>query len=119
MGILKRICGPAPRSELWMYRTGILCFLLFLNIGCSKKPQALTPDMQRQATETVLTYLERNNLPNENLEVAISDNRDIADFTFIYTGGERCINFIVKCYAHRCTELQSYPFDRHGEACPK
>ncbi len=102
-----------------MIRTGALCFLLVLCVGCSKAPQTLTPEMQKQATETVLAYLERNNLPSDNLEVAISENRDIADFSFMYTGAERCINFLVKCYAQSCKELQSYPYDRHGEACPK
>ena len=39
--------------------------------------------MQEQATETVLAYLERNNLPNENLDIAIPKNRDIADPTIL------------------------------------
>ena len=102
----------------WMIQNRILLLLLFLISGCSDEPQELTPEMQKQATETVLEYLKRNNLPNENLEFSISKNRDIADFSYMYRGGGRCINFIVKCYGSNCKELQKYPYDRHGEKCP-
>ena len=101
-----------------MIRNSILLLLLFLIFRCSNEPQELTLEMQEQATETVLAYLERNNLPNENLEITIPKNRDIADYSYIYRGGGRCINFIVKCYGHTCKELQWYPYDRHGEKCP-
>ena len=101
-----------------MNQNSILLLLLFLFFGCSHESQELTPEMQEQATKTVLAYLERNNLPNENLKITISENRDIADFSYMYRGGGRCINFIVKCYGFNCKELQLYPYDRHGEKCP-
>jgi hypothetical protein len=66
----------------------------------------------------IIEYLERNNLPNENLVVSVSNNRAIADFSFMYKGGGRCINFIVKCYGNDCSSLQKYPYDEHGEKCP-
>lgn len=101
-----------------MSRVGFLLSSIFLIFGCSNEPQELTPEMRDQATATVVKYLNGHNLPNENLEVSISLNRDIADFSFMYKGGGRCINFIVKCYGSTCIELQSYPYDRHGEKCP-
>ena len=101
-----------------MNRVVLLLSSIFLIFGCSNEPQELTPEMRELATATVVKYLNGHNLPNENLEVSISQNRDIADFSFMYKGGGRCINFIVKCYGSTCTELQSYPYDRHGEKCP-
>ncbi|PKF58049.1 hypothetical protein CW748_04410 [Alteromonadales bacterium alter-6D02] len=101
-----------------MFRVIFSFVIIILIFGCSDSTQQLTPKMEKMATQTVIKYLERNDLPNENLVVSISKNRAIADFSFMYTGSGRCINFIVKCYGNDCTSLQKYPYDEHGEKCP-
>ena len=97
----------------------IILFVMMISIlGCVDTPQELTPEMKRMATQTVVDYLKRNKLPNENLVASISKNRDVADFSFMYKGGGRCIHFIIKCYSNSCNDLQKYPYDEHGEKCP-
>jgi len=96
----------------------ILTAVILFVLGCTDAPRELTPQMKEMATKTVVDYLKRNNLPNENLVASVSQNRNIADFSFLYTGAGRCINFIVKCYGNSCNDLQKYPYDEHGEKCP-
>jgi len=74
--------------------------------------------MKEMATNTVIDHLKVNDLPYDNLTLSESKNRDIADYAVIYTGGGRCIEFIVKCYGRSCKELKWYPYDKHGEKCP-
>ncbi len=74
--------------------------------------------MEKNARQTVVNYLEKNKLPNINLVSFKSEASPAPDFAFLYTGGGRCIEFIVYCYEKTCTELKKYPHDSHGDECP-
>ena len=101
-----------------MLRVIILAFLLISIIGCSENKKVLTPEMELMALQRVVSYLEENNLPNENLLVFKSKASPKPDFAYLYTGGERCIEFIIYCHGNTCNELNKYPYDKHGEKCP-
>ncbi len=92
--------------------------IAYLSIGCSDHQKVLTPEMERDAKAAVVKYLKNNNLPVENIVAVESMAQTKPDFGYLYTGGGRCIEFIVTCYGHDCTELQKYPYDEHGDECP-
>jgi len=101
-----------------MLRVIILAFLLISIIGCSEDKKVLTPEMELMALQRVVSYLEKNNLPNENLMAFKSKASPKPDFAYLYTGDERCIEFIIYCHGNTCNELNKYPYDKHGEKCP-
>ena len=94
-------------------------FLLFL-IGCEyqSNSKALTPEMEAEAKNTILQYLVKNKLPVEGLEPFNSKVSNKPDFSYLYTGGGRCIEFIVYCNNQSCNDLHKYPYDEHNEKCP-
>jgi len=98
-------------------RLTLLLFSLFL-LGCvGERP--LTPEMKKNARKTVELYLTKYQLPLDGLETFKSKAKPKPDFSFLYTGSNRCIEFIVYCYGGtKCTELRSYPYIEHGEECP-
>lgn len=102
-----------------IFRVFVLVFLASLFFGCSEDKKVLTPEMELMAQQKVINYLERNDLPIENLITFKSKASPKPDFAFLYTGGDRCIEFIVYCNGHSCNELNKYPFDKHGEKCPR
>lgn len=110
--------GPtSPKYEEMNRLILIVIFLVFLS-GCEESSQLKTPEMENEARNTVLDYLEKNDLPNENLAFYKSAVKPSPDFSYLYTGGGRCIEFIVLCHGQSCNELRKYPYDEHGEQCP-
>ena len=95
-----------------------ILFVLSALWGCEEAIQLKTPEMEVDARNTVLEYLAKNNLPSENLVYISSAVKPGTDFSYLYTGGERCIEFIVLCHGQSCKELRKYPYDVHGEQCP-
>ena len=95
----------------------IIVFLALLS-GCEKQEIEKTPEMEQEAKNTVLAYLAKNQLPLEGLKPFNSSVQPSPDFSYLYTGGGRCIEFIINCHGQSCTELRKYPYDEHGEQCP-
>ena len=99
-------------------RSVLLLLFLFL-LGCAGE-QPLTVEMKKNARKTVESYLTKYKLPLEGLKIIESKAKPKPDFSFLYTGDNRCIEFIVYCYGDiKCTELRSYPYIEHGEECPQ
>ena len=98
----------------------IISFIILLTflVGCENEKQPKTPDMELEAKNTVLAYLAKNQLPIEELKPFFSSAQPSPDFSYLYTGGGRCIEFIINCHGQSCTELSKYPYDEHGELCP-
>ena len=90
----------------------ILCILSFAS--CSDKE--LTPQMKTDAEMSIYSYLQSNGLPKEGLR-SFNLGTD-SDFSYLYTGGGRCIGFVITCYGNQCNTLEKYPYDRHREICP-
>lgn len=101
-----------------MNRLILIVSFLVLLAGCEESSQPKTPEMEIEARNTVLDYLAKNDLPNENLVSFKSAVKTSPDFSYLYTGGGRCIEFIVLCHGQSCKELRKYPYDEHGEQCP-
>jgi hypothetical protein len=101
-----------------MNRLIFTVILLVWVSGCSESTQPKTQEMEIEARNTVLDYLAKNDLPNENLASFKSAVKPSPDFSYLYTGGGRCIEFIVLCHEQSCKELRNYPYDEHGEQCP-
>jgi len=95
-----------------------IILLLYLSLAYWSNPMEPSPEMSKMATDTVKNYLKQHELPYERVTMSIPKDTSISDFELLYTDGGRCIHFIVKCHGRSCTELQWYPFDRHGEKCP-
>lgn len=95
-----------------------IILLLLLVLAYWSNPKEPSPKMKEMATNTVINYLKQHDLPYENVTLVLSNNTSISEFEALYTDGRRCIHFIVKCHGRSCTDLQWYPFDRHGEKCP-
>jgi len=93
-----------------------LCVLTI--IACQKESQVLTPVMESQARKTIEVYLQKQQLPLEDLRPLSSMSSQKADFGYLYTGNGRCIEFVVKCYKDNCTDWEKYPYDEHGDQCP-
>ena len=94
---------------------------IFLLVGCNggyETPEVRTPEMEAQARSSVIAYLARKNLPPEGLDTFKSSVKPEPGFSYLYTGNNRCIAIIVLCYGQNCSEVRSYPYDRHGEQCP-
>ena len=85
---------------------------------CSKTEITKTPEMDKQALATVQSYLEKNGMPIEKITAFDSSVKPKPDYSFLYTGGNRCIEFIVICYGEICKELRKYPDDEHSQECP-
>lgn len=98
-------------------RIVLLACLMFI-ASCEKQPKVLTPEMESQARDTIESYLKKYKLPLEGLNTFSSSASPKPDFGFLYTGGGRCIEFIVTCYGSNCTDWASYPYDEKGEKCP-
>ena len=96
----------------------IVILLVFLS-GCEESSRLKTPEMAIEARNTVLDYLAKHDLPNEKLSVYKSSVKPSPDFSYLYTGGGKCIEFIVLCHGQSCNELGKYPYDEHQEQCPK
>ncbi|WP_226645353.1 hypothetical protein [Microbulbifer variabilis] len=94
----------------------LTCILLL--VGCGKQAKELTPEMESQAREAIEIYLKKNQLPLEGLKPFNSSASSKPDFGFLYTGGGRCIEFVVTCHGSSCTDWAKYPYDEHGEKCP-
>ena len=92
------------------------CFIFL--VACQQKPKILTLKMEQEANSIVLNYLEKHNLPEQTLQSFKSRALPKPDFSYIYTGGGRCIEFIINCTNGKCSKLESYPYDVHGEKCP-
>ena len=92
-------------------------FLVACN-GGYETPEVRTPEMAAQAKNSVIAYLARKNLPPEGLATFKSSVKPEPGFSYLYTGSGRCIEIIVLCYGQNCSEVRSYPYDRHGEQCP-
>lgn len=101
-----------------MKKLFIACICLALLVACQEEPKVLTPEMEKEAKSIVLTYLEKHQLPKEGLAPFNSKAQPKPDFGYLYTGGGRCIEFIVNCYGQSCKELMNYPYDEHGDECP-
>jgi hypothetical protein len=97
----------------------IIISLAFLS-GCENEIEILlkTAEMESEAKNTVLAYLAKNQLPREGLKPFSSSAQPSPDFSYLYTGGGRCIEFIINCHGQSCTDLRKYPYDEHGEQCP-
>jgi len=96
----------------------IVTSLLVACDGGYETPEVRTPEMAAQAKSSVLAYLARKNLPPEGLAAFKSLVKPEPGFSYLYTGNDRCIEIIVLCYGRNCSEVRSYPYDRHGEQCP-
>ncbi|GAC12718.1 hypothetical protein [Aliiglaciecola lipolytica] len=101
-----------------MHSNILLIALIIVLSSCSREDSILTDEMQMEARQVVVSYLKNNDLPVEQLTQRQSKNRDVKGFTYLYKGGNRCIEFIVNCYGSSCKEMQKYPFDEHGDKCP-
>ena len=86
--------------------------------GCENEKIPKSNKMEAQARTTVLNYLADNDLPEKGLSSFESSVKPTPDFSYLYTGANRCIEFIVFCNGADCTEWKKYPFDEHGEECP-
>jgi len=93
-------------------------FLLTFLCSCEQQQIVKTPEMAAEAKSVVLAYLSKNQLPHEGLEVFNSAVRPKPDFSFLYKGAGRCIEFIINCNGQNCKEMRKYPYDEHGEKCP-
>ncbi len=93
-----------------------LCF--FILVSCKEKPKNFTSEMEQEAKNTILKYLKEHKLPEQTLQTFRSTAQPKPDFSYLYTGGGRCIEFIVNCTNQKCTQLEKYPYDKHGEKCP-
>mgnify|MGYP003384815038 CR=1 FL=1 len=90
-------------------------------VGCDsgyETPKVRTPEMAAQAKSSVIAYLTKKNLSPEGLATFKSSVQPEPGFSYLYTGSGRCIEIIVLCYGQDCSEVRSYPYDRHGEQCP-
>ncbi|WP_444911668.1 hypothetical protein [Microbulbifer sp. PAAF003] len=79
---------------------------------------AQSSDIEDQARKIVEEYLVKNEMPVEQLQSYNSKTSPKPDYTFLYKGGGRCIEFIINCWGNRCGQLGKYPYDEHGEKCP-
>jgi hypothetical protein len=95
-----------------------IIFLIAFVCSCEQQEIVKTPEMAMEARNTVLDYLTNNQLPHKGLELFKSSAQPTADFSFLYKGAGRCIEFIVNCHGQSCKDLAKYPFDEHGEQCP-
>ena len=95
----------------------IIC-LVFISSCGEEKRSTKTPAMEKQARETILAYLAKKQLPADGLNEFISSVKPAPDYSYLYTGAGRCIEFIVYCYGDDCTEWHKYPYDEHGDQCP-
>ena len=75
--------------------------------------------MEQEARTTVTNYLRNSNLSITELSPFNSTAQPRPDFSFLYRGSGRCIEFIIDCHENICTNMKKYPFDRHGGECPK
>ena len=98
-------------------RIALLACIVFI-VSCSEQQKTLTPAMELQAKQTIEAYLQKNQLPLEGLKPYNSSASPKPDFGFLYTGGDRCIEFVVTCHGGNCTDWAKYPYDEHGEKCP-
>jgi len=95
-----------------------ITFLLAIIFSCGQQDIVKTPEMAKEAKNTVLAYLRKNQLPHEGLKLFDSSAQPKPDFGFLYTGAGRCIEFIIYCAGQSCGEMLKYPYDEHGEQCP-
>ena len=102
-----------------MNRVIMLFSLVLFAVGCSDETKVRTADNERLARLTIANYLVRNKLPDDDLAIVGTGKKPIADFVFLYQGGGRCIEFLVNCHGSQCSDLQKYPYDEHGDKCPK
>ena len=91
-------------------------YTVIINVFFSEQK---TPSMDTEAYNTVLQYLARNNLPSQELRPYHSSASPQPDYSYLYIGGERCIEFVVYCHGQNCNDLKKYPYDEHGEQCPE
>lgn len=110
--------GPTSPKYEEMNQLILTVFFLVLLSGCEQSSQPKTPEMEIEARNVVVNYLAKNDLPNENLASFKSTVKHSPGFSYLYTGGGRCIEFIVLCHGQSCKELLKYPYDEHGEQCP-
>ena len=92
-----------------------------LLIGCGdgyETPTIRTAEMEAQARSSVVSYLAKQGLTSDELASFKSSVQPEPGFSYLYTGKNRCIEIIVLCYDQNCSEVRSYPYDRHGEKCP-
>jgi hypothetical protein len=108
---------PVGESLLMNKIIYIVMIFAFLS-GCENETLPKPPEMELEAKNTVLAYLAKNKLPVEYLKPFVSSAQPSPDFSYLYTGGGRCIEFIINCHGKICTELRKYPYDEHGEQCP-
>ena len=90
----------------------------FMFSGCENKTTAENQNMEPIARKAIQAYLAKNGLPMEGLNSFNSSAQPKPDFAFLYTGENRCIEFVVYCGENDCTEWHKYPYDDHGEICP-
>ncbi len=86
--------------------------------ACEMSSSSKTPEMKEDARNTVLKYLAKNQLPAEVLAPFNSLVTPTPDFSYLYAGGGRCIEFIVYCHGKTCNDWSKYPYDEHGDECP-
>jgi hypothetical protein len=96
--------------------TFLICIVLL--VSCDKRSKELTTELEIQTRKTIEAYLKKNQLPIEGLNPYISSASPKPDFGFLYTGGGRCIEFVVTCHGDNCTDWAKYQYDEHGEKCP-
>lgn len=92
-----------------------------LLVGCDggyETPTIRTAEMEAQAKSSVVAYLAKQNLTSDGLASFKSSVQPEPGFSYLYTGNNRCIEIIVLCNGQNCSEVRSYPYDRHGEKCP-
>lgn len=102
---------------LGLFAVAIIIFMTGCDGGYTT-PKVRTPEMESQAKNNVIAYLAKKNLGPEGLASFKSSVKPEPGFSYLYTGSGRCIEIIVLCYGNNCSEVRSYPYDRHGERCP-
>lgn len=96
----------------------IICFSVLLIISCVQHTYEITPQMEAQTLRMVEEYLNNHNLPIESIVKFHSNVRPSPSIAYLYTGGDRCIEFIFFCYEDNCNEMNWYPYKEQGEECP-
>ena len=86
--------------------------------GCKNEKIQKNNQMEAKARTTILNYLANNDLPENGLSSFESSVKPTPDYSYLYTGENRCIEFIVYCNGEDCAEWKKYPFDEHGDECP-
>ena len=97
----------------------LLIFLSFVFlVACQDKPKVISEEMNASALGELHTYLITHGLEKEGITAFNSKGSSRPDIAFLYTGSNRCIEFVFECYGQDCTEMRWYPYDEHGDECP-